>query len=557
MQSKLVVLTTWFLLFVSVSASGDQKFGPDVETDTSEYFSIQNAFLTPFQLTDYNFLGGGAKARGMGGAFFAVSDDPTAASWNPAGLTQLEKSQMNLSFSSYMQRNKFTSNASSVNYSDSRKPKYDNNSISFASVAIPFKIRGRELVVGGLYQKFADIFQENRNVVILDSAISPDSTLVPNYQLPQIGEKVTGRLDGFNIALGGKVFQSLSLGLGVNIYTGKFTSNVDFFVPFQYAIEGFITPDPSDSNGIRLHPNIVSQYSGFNFSFGAMYKWDKLRLGAVVKTPFTLKEDINTELLGDFVELGVVMPSLSKTRIFDFEGSERKWKMPTMVGMGTSYQINSLTLALDVEFRNYSKTELTYERNIADPPSGEEVTTGGYLTDKWWVKEENEPPSVPSLGWRNLTQIRIGGEYMLDTKFGKVPLRIGLRNDPKLFTTQLDSSEVYLQGYTDPEYMFIYGNDTFFVYYPNFVLANHGVEKGSWVNGTVFSLGTGIAWSQIKIDVTYEYARYGDVKKEVFTDIRLYDTKFRKTQRITEQKKFSEKESNNYSRIMISFTGFF
>jgi hypothetical protein len=35
-------------------------------------------------------VGVGARAMGMGGAFVAVADDPSAAYWNPAGLTQLQ-----------------------------------------------------------------------------------------------------------------------------------------------------------------------------------------------------------------------------------------------------------------------------------------------------------------------------------------------------------------------------------------------------------------------------------------------------------------------------------
>src|SRR6187399_552149 len=35
--------------------------------------------------------GSGARAAGMGDAFVAVSDDGTAASWNPAGLAQLRQ----------------------------------------------------------------------------------------------------------------------------------------------------------------------------------------------------------------------------------------------------------------------------------------------------------------------------------------------------------------------------------------------------------------------------------------------------------------------------------
>jgi hypothetical protein len=38
--------------------------------------------------------GGGARALGMGGAFTAVADDPSATFWNPAGLTGLQSSEI-------------------------------------------------------------------------------------------------------------------------------------------------------------------------------------------------------------------------------------------------------------------------------------------------------------------------------------------------------------------------------------------------------------------------------------------------------------------------------
>ena len=43
-----------------------------------------------------NPVGSGARALGMGGAFIGVADDATAASWNPAGLIQLEKPELSI-----------------------------------------------------------------------------------------------------------------------------------------------------------------------------------------------------------------------------------------------------------------------------------------------------------------------------------------------------------------------------------------------------------------------------------------------------------------------------
>ena len=44
--------------------------------------------------SSFNPVGSGARALGMGGAFIAVADDATAASWNPGGLIQLEKPEI-------------------------------------------------------------------------------------------------------------------------------------------------------------------------------------------------------------------------------------------------------------------------------------------------------------------------------------------------------------------------------------------------------------------------------------------------------------------------------
>jgi len=42
-------------------------------------------------------MGVGARAIGMGGAYTAVANDPSATFWNPAGLTLLESSQFSFS----------------------------------------------------------------------------------------------------------------------------------------------------------------------------------------------------------------------------------------------------------------------------------------------------------------------------------------------------------------------------------------------------------------------------------------------------------------------------
>lgn len=56
--------------------------------------SISQAANSGGQPGQFMSYGAGARALGMGGAFFAVADDATASYWNPAGLAQLERKEL-------------------------------------------------------------------------------------------------------------------------------------------------------------------------------------------------------------------------------------------------------------------------------------------------------------------------------------------------------------------------------------------------------------------------------------------------------------------------------
>ncbi len=70
----------------------------------------------------------GARAQGMGSAFSAVGDDATATFWNPAGLTQVRRTELNYS-------HWLLSDVSDV-------------SVDFAAVSVPFAAGGLDATVG-------------------------------------------------------------------------------------------------------------------------------------------------------------------------------------------------------------------------------------------------------------------------------------------------------------------------------------------------------------------------------------------------------------------------
>lgn len=60
------------------------------------YVLLIGFFLSPFDLATagmFEDMEFGVRAQGMGGAFTAVADDPSAVRFNPAGLTQLKRPQ--------------------------------------------------------------------------------------------------------------------------------------------------------------------------------------------------------------------------------------------------------------------------------------------------------------------------------------------------------------------------------------------------------------------------------------------------------------------------------
>ena len=91
------------------------------------FFNTYTYALDEFSST-LNPVGSGARASGMGGAFIGVADDATAASWNPAGLIQLEKPEISVVYSSFHRIQTYDSEShpeiASRNTMDSKGLKY-------------------------------------------------------------------------------------------------------------------------------------------------------------------------------------------------------------------------------------------------------------------------------------------------------------------------------------------------------------------------------------------------------------------------------------------------
>jgi opacity protein-like surface antigen len=359
-----------------------------------------------FAELDWNITGSGARAAGMGNAFIGIADDATAINWNPGGLTALEHFEASFVGAFVMDKEEYSSeDNASYNYSDDLSYKHFN--LSFFSLAYPFKAGEKKLVLAGGMQKQLDFFYE-------DSGSDYSSTS-------------KGGVYTINIGAGYQLLPYLSLGATANIWTGSSESE------FEYNYETYN----------EYYEYSYDKFKGLNFVVGALFDMSMinenvpLKIGAVIKTPFELEYDFSYYYFED----------LYYTE--DEGGSSFKAKLPLMFGLGASYRFGeNLTVGLDFERRNYSKTDLS--------SSDEDVN-----------------------------QIRLGMEYLLVTDAVVVPLRIGFFNYPTLWA--------------NVDYEFDSWNGEY-------------VEvKSEQLVGYGMSLGSGVIFDKFALDVSYSLLSYENI----------------------------------------------
>jgi len=59
-------------------------------------FSVLSGLFAGSYAGDFLVIGNGVRASGMGGAFSAIANDASAIYWNPAGISQLRRTEINL-----------------------------------------------------------------------------------------------------------------------------------------------------------------------------------------------------------------------------------------------------------------------------------------------------------------------------------------------------------------------------------------------------------------------------------------------------------------------------
>ncbi|MCP4713945.1 MAG: hypothetical protein GY868_02420, partial [Deltaproteobacteria bacterium] len=228
-----------------------------------------------------NPVGSGARALGMGGAFIAIADDATAASWNPAGLSRLRKPEFSFALSWFSCRE---------DYSSRRHPEAEGlqkglaRDLNFMSLALPFKLFKRNMIVSLNYQR---LYEFERDISTSFSTTYLDTAMPMMGQFRQrIDFEQAGALKAFSPAYAVQVTPDLALGITLNIWTDKlFWSNGWEADTVHHAVAAEAGRQPVQFSSFT-HDRYYG-FHGWNLNLG--FLWDAtemLSIGAVIKTPF-------------------------------------------------------------------------------------------------------------------------------------------------------------------------------------------------------------------------------------------------------------------------------
>lgn len=297
-----------------------------------------------------NVVGSGARALGMGSAFIAIADDATAASWNPGGLTQLERPELSLVYS-------FKSNTEDFSSSSHRGLNFEDtvsvSELNYGSFVypIPRTIAGRNLVVSLNILKQFD-FDRDLNFRFTDvgAAAGGIVNLAAKYNYSQ-----RGGLSSLSPAFGFEINDKLSMGIVANIYDQDILPDNEWKTRNNIRQRTFFNSSALPFSVSRIDEDF-EDFDGHNYTLGLLYKpTERWSVGAVYHTKWSA--DV-TYKQGTRLASGELVGSGRTER-------NREYTFPSAFGLGAAYRLpnDKLTLSFDITRREWDQFEVLDPEN--------------------------------------------------------------------------------------------------------------------------------------------------------------------------------------------------
>ena len=399
----------------------------------SGFFSVVSAQpLSRIEIpSSFNPVGSGARALGMGGAFIAVADDATAASYNPGGLTQLEVPEMSIVGAVFRRTEDLEFG---TNPEGDGPNNLSNQKLNYFSATYPFDLAGINMVVSLNYQNLYDLSREWD---------FPLNLSAPNFDVnQQINLRQNGTLAAWGFAYSIQVHRRLSIGATLNvwedgIYDNKWRQNI------TESGSGVL-----GTNNFNFNSRSSDRFTfdGINANFGLLWNaTSKLNIGAVFKTPF--EADISKKSsFSSSIQFPNDPGSDQEVNVSDKTSLDLD--MPMSYGIGFAYRFSdNFTTSLDIYRTHWDDFELEDSQGnktsaISGRPSSQSDVDATY-------------------------QVRMGAEYLFIGQKMVVPLRAGAFYDPApaenspddFFGFSLGTGLGFDEVAFDIAYQFRWGND--------------------------------------------------------------------------------------------------
>ena len=334
-------------------------------------FTASTSFAAGFRLPE-----AGAKAMGMGFAFTAQADDPSAIYFNPAGLTQLQGQNVMLG-ASYVRENgaEFTGTTpltGGATTSETQKSLdfYIPNAYYTNTTADGYLSFGVGIFSPfGLGQEYND-----KNTSIFRNQIT----------------KIDLQTIVVNPTIAFKINEFLSVGAGIDWMWGRAKLEKTPVAP---------------GAGNLYNSELKGDGDAWGYNFGLLLKpTENFRIGANYRSPFTLRikdADVNISNTNPAYGSGLLGPTPSNTR-----GSATV-AMPATFALGAAYTVGKLTMEADADW--------TFWHSFGSLP----------------ITIQNQTPTLFSTDnpkrWEDVVALRLGAEYRVTDPLA---LRAGFVYDP-------------------------------------------------------------------------------------------------------------------------------
>ncbi len=390
-----------------------------------------------------NPVGSGARAIGMGGAFIAVADEATAASWNPGGIVQQDKPEISFVYD-------YTKKKKKIGFENhpeaSSEGTLGSHGINFLSAVLPYEIQGVSMVFALNYQHLYDF---NRDWEY-------------NWEQSQHGfsglEKREYEQEGGLYALGltyaARINRFFSIGATLNywgdvLYENKweqtYRANGDMSNPLN-------ADEPFKGKGFQRDEFSLE---GWNANIGFLWRIsEQWTLGGVFKTPFTADLDYESRFISKVENESGSFVYSEWEDVFSYD---EKLRFPMSYGIGIAFRASDeFTVSVDIFRTHWDDYEFEDEQgDKTSPISGKDMD------------DSDVDPTI----W-----LRLGAEYLIIQDTYVIPLRAGLFYDP-----------APAEGSPDDYYG--------------------------------FSLGGGVAFEYLALDIAYQFRTGNDVGGSMFEEV--------------------------------------